>query len=69
MGVNKVHISYKNGGKVMNTYKIINKVNCCGKTLLNVIIQGRASCIMTQKDYNQMMLCERNYNKELNKIV
>ena len=54
---------------IMNTYKIINKFNCCGKTLLNVIIQGRASCIMTQKEYNQMMLCERNYNKELKKIV
>lgn len=53
----------------MNTYKLINKFNCCGKTLLNVIIQGRASCIMTQKEYNQMMLCERNYNKELKKIV
>lgn len=46
-----------------NTYKIINKFNCCGVDMIAVIINGKAACVMPEIEFNRMIEMEWKYNK------
>lgn len=38
-----------------NTYTLLNKFKCCGKTMVTVIIKGRAACVMPELEYNRII--------------
>lgn len=42
-------------------YSVVDKFNCCGKSMLTVIIIGKAACVMTELEYNRMVEAERKY--------
>lgn len=44
-----------------NTYTLGKKFECCGKTMVTVIIEGRAACVMTELEYNRIIETERKY--------
>lgn len=44
-----------------NTYKLVNKFECCGKLMVTIIIKGRAACVMTELEYNRIIEAERKY--------
>lgn len=44
-----------------NTYTLVNKFECCGKLMVTVIIKGRASCVMSELDFNRIIETERKY--------
>lgn len=46
-----------------NTYKIINKFECCGVNMVTVIMNNKAVCVMPEIEYNQMIETERKYFK------
>ena len=46
-----------------NTYTLINRFECCGKTMVTVIIKGKAACVMPERDYNRIIETERKYYK------
>ena len=46
-----------------NTYKLINKFECCGKMMVTVIIKGKAACVMPELEYNRIIETERKYRK------
>ena len=46
-----------------NTYTLINKFECCGKTMVTVIIKGRSACVMSELEYNKIIETERKYHK------
>ena len=46
---------------VKNAYSLVNKFECCGKTMVTVIIEGRAACVMTELEYNRIIETERKY--------
>lgn len=46
-----------------NTYRLISKFECCGKTMVTVIIYGKAACIMPERDYNRIIWTERKFKK------
>ena len=52
-----------------NTYKLINKFECCGKMMVTVIIEGRAACIMTELEFNRIIETERKYKQSSNKVA
>lgn len=43
------------------TYKLINKFECCRKTMVTVIIKGRAACVMPELEYNRIIEVERKH--------
>lgn len=43
---------------MLKRYKLINKFNCCGKTMVTVIIKGRAACVMSELEYNRIIEIE-----------
>lgn len=43
-----------------NTYTLTNKFECCGETIVTVIIDGRAACIIPELEYNRIIETERN---------
>jgi len=45
----------------MNDIK--NKFECCGITMVTVIIKGKAACVMSEKDYNRIIEEERKFEK------
>ena len=47
-----------------NTYKLINKFECCGKVMVTVIIEGRATCVMPELEYNRIIETERKFRKK-----
>ena len=47
-----------------NTYTLINKFECCGKTMVTVIIKGKAACIMPELEYNRIIEAERKFMKK-----
>ena len=51
---------------IMNksVYRPINKFECCGKTMVTVIIKGRAACVMPELEYNRMIEAERGFRKK-----
>lgn len=44
-----------------NTYTLLNKFECCGMTMVTVIIEGKAACVMPEIDYNRIIEKERKY--------
>ena len=44
-----------------NTYTLIKKSECCGTTMVTVIIKGRAACVMPELEYNRIVEAERKY--------
>jgi len=47
-----------------NIYTLIGKFNCCGVTMVTVIIKGKAACVMPELEYNRIIENERKYNKK-----
>ena len=48
-----------------NAYKLVGKFNCCGKTMVTVIMNG-AACTMSEPEYNGIIEAKqkfRNKNK------
>lgn len=41
-----------------NTYKIINKFECCGKTMI-IVIMDKAACVMSEKDYSRLIKLDK----------
>lgn len=37
-----------------NTYTLLNKFECCGRTMVTVIIDGKAACVMPEREYNRI---------------
>ena len=52
-------------GNVMrnNVYTLINKFECCGKTMVTVIIKGKAACVMPELEYNRIIETERKFRQ------
>ena len=44
-----------------NTYTLVDKFECCGKTMVTVIIEGKAACVMPELEYNRIIEAERKY--------
>lgn len=51
-----------------NTYTFLNKFECCGETMVTVIINGKAACVMPARDYNRIIEMERKFWKKSNKL-
>lgn len=52
-----------------NTYRFVSKFNCCGKTMITVIMKGsKAACVMTELEYNRIIETERKF-KNKNKLM
>ena len=45
-----------------NTYTLTSKFECCGKTMVTVIIDGRAACIMPELEYNRIIETESKFS-------
>lgn len=52
-----------------NTYTLGKKFECCGKTMVTVIIKGRAACVMPELEYDRIIETERKYLQRNNKRV
>lgn len=46
-----------------NTYTLLKKFDCCGKTMVTVIIDGRAACVMPELEYNRIIETERKFRQ------
>ena len=46
-----------------NTYTLVKKFECCGATMVTVIIEGRAACVMPELEYNRIIEAERKYRQ------
>ena len=46
-----------------NTYTLAGKFECCGETMVTVIIKGRAACIMSELEYNRIIMTERKFEQ------
>lgn len=46
-----------------NTYTLENKFECCGTTMVTVIIKGKAACVMSELEYNRIIETERKYEQ------
>lgn len=46
-----------------NTYTLIGKFECCGMAMNTVIIDGKAACVMPERDYNRIIEAERKFKK------
>lgn len=44
-----------------STYTLVNKFECCGKTMVTVIIKNKAVCVMTELEYNRIIETERKF--------
>ncbi len=44
-----------------NTYKVLNRFDCCGKTMVTVIIEGKAALVMTEEEYNMIVYEIKRY--------
>ncbi len=47
-----------------NTYTLVGKFECCGVTMVTVIIEGKAACVMTEREYNRIVEIERKYESK-----
>lgn len=52
-----------------NTYRLLYKFECCGVTMVTVIIKGKAACVMPEIDYNRIVETERKYKKNRFKVA
>ena len=41
------------------TYTLVSKFKCCGKSMVTVIIKGKAACVMPELEYNRIIENER----------
>lgn len=48
-------------------YKVIKKFNCCGKTMVTIIIEDKAACVMSELEYNRIIETERKYFQRNNR--
>ena len=46
-----------------NTYTLGKKFECCGKSMVTVIIEGRAACVMSELEYNSIIETERKFEQ------
>lgn len=48
---------WKNEGEnnMDDTYTLLNKFECCGTTMVIVMIKGKAACVMTETEYNKII--------------
>ena len=46
-----------------NTYKLINKFECCGKVMVTVIM-NKTACVMPELEYNRIIETERKFRKK-----
>lgn len=46
-----------------NTYMLVNKFECCEKTMVTVIIEGKAACVMPELEYNRIIEAERKFRQ------
>jgi len=44
-----------------NTCTLIGKFECCGKTMVTVIIEGQAACVMLEIEFNRIIETERKF--------
>lgn len=51
-----------------NTYTLLNKFECCGTTLVTVIIKEKAACVMPEREYNRIIETERKFERINNKF-
>ena len=52
-----------------NTFRFVNKFNCCGNTMVIVIMNGsKSACVMIELEYNRIIETERKIKKR-NKLV
>lgn len=47
-------------------YTLINKFNCCGNSMVTVIIEGKAACVMPELEYKRIIKTERKFKKKDN---
>ncbi len=47
-----------------NTYTFVGKFECCGVTMVTVIIEGKAACVMPEREYNRIIETERKFRKK-----
>lgn len=47
-----------------STYTLVNKFKCCGKSMVTVIIKGRAACVMSELEYNKIIETERKFRQK-----
>lgn len=53
-----------------NTYTLLNRFDCCGIMMVIVIIEGKAACVMPERDYNRIIETERKVkNKDKYMVV
>ena len=52
-----------------NTYTLVNRFECCKKTMVTVIIKGKAACVMSELEYNRIIETERKYLQRNNTRV
>ena len=50
-------------------YIMINKFESCGKTMVTVIIEGKAACVMTELEYNRIIETERKHRQRSKRKV
>ncbi len=46
-----------------NTYTLVGKFECCGVTMVTVIIERKAACVMPEREYNRIIETERKFRK------
>lgn len=46
------------------TYTLLNKFECCGVTMVTVIIERKVACLMLERDYNRIIETERKFRKK-----
>jgi len=46
-----------------NVYTYIGKFNCCGNTIITVIIKEKASFVLLKRGYDRIIKTERKYVK------
>lgn len=51
---------------IKSKYKILNKFECYGETMVVILIDRKAACLMTERDYNKIIETERKYRKPIN---
>ena len=52
-----------------DTYKIVGKFKCCGVTMVSVIIKGKAACVMPEREYNGIIIREREFRKRMLEVA
>lgn len=50
-------------------YKVIGKFSCCGNSMVTVIIEGKAACVMPELEYKRIIRAERKFGKKNRRMV